>query len=152
MRFAGKGDIMENTSRREKAMALHREGYNCAQAVVLAFADMLPLDNKTLAKLSSSFGGGIGGMREVCGTVSGMAVVLGFLYGNPDPRDRIAKSEHNARIQELTGEFRERNGDIVCRRLLGLEAVPGKELKKRPCGEYVGDAAEFLEEYISAHS
>ena len=143
---------MEEVSRREKAMALHREGYNCAQAVVLAFEDLLPADHETLAKLSSSFGGGIGGMREVCGTVSGMAMVLGFLYGNPVPGDRAAKAEHSARVQELAGKFRERNGDIVCRRLLGLEQVPGQALKKRPCGEYVGDAAEFLEEYISSHS
>lgn len=143
---------MESNTRREKAMALHREGYNCAQAVVLAFEDMLPADKETLAKLSSSFGGGIGGMREVCGTVSGMAMVLGFLYGNSDPGDRTAKSAHNARVQELARRFRERNGDIVCRRLLGLEPVPGKTLQKRPCSEYVGDAAEFLEEYISANS
>ncbi len=143
---------MEESSRREKAMALHRQGYNCAQSVVLAYEDLLPLDQETLTKLSSSFGGGIGGMREVCGAVSGMAMVLGFLYGNADPVDRAAKGEHNARIQELAGKFRERNGEIVCKRLLGLEPVPGKELKKRPCGEYVGDAAEVLEEYISAHS
>ena len=143
---------MDIASRREKAMALHKEGYNCAQAVVLAFEDLLALDRETLAKLSSSFGGGIGGMREVCGTVSGMAMVLGFLYGNSDPSDRTAKAEHSARVQALAGKFRERNGDIVCRRLLGLEPVPGKTLKKRPCGEYVGDAAEFLEEYISANS
>ena len=133
-------------------MALHRQGYNCSQSVVLAFEDLLPLDQEPLANLSSSFGGGIGGMREVCGAVSGMAMVLGFLYGNADPADRAAKGEHNARIQELAGKFRDRNGEIVCKRLLGLEPVPGKELKKRPCGEYVGDAAEFLEEYISAHS
>lgn len=143
---------MESETRREKAMALHRQGYNCAQSVVLAYEDLLPLDKEALAKLSSSFGGGIGGLREVCGAVSGMAIVLGFLYGNADPADRAAKGEHNARIQELAGKFRERNGEIVCKRLLGLEPVPGKELKKRPCGEYVGDAAEFLEEYISAHS
>ena len=144
--------IMDTASRREKAISLHSEGYNCAQAVVLAFEDLLPLDRETLAKLSSSFGGGIGGMREVCGTVSGMAMVLGFLYGNSVPSDRAAKAEHSARVQELAGKFRERNGDIVCRRLLGLEPVPGKTLKKRPCSEYVGDAAEFLEEYISAIS
>ena len=133
-------------------MALFREGYNCAQSVVLAYEDLLPLDRETLAKLSASFGGGISGMREVCGAVSGMAMVLGFLYGNSDPSDRVAKGEHYARVQELAGKFRERNGEIVCKRLLGLEPVPGRELKKRPCGEYVGDAAEFLAEYISSHS
>ena len=143
---------MENKSRREKAMALHGEGYNCAQSVMLAFEDMLPLDRQTLAKLSSSFGGGIGGMREVCGAVSGMAMVLGFLYGNFIPGDKASKAEHSARVQELAGKFRERNGDIICRRLLGLETVPGKELRKKPCGEYVGDAAEFLEDYISSQS
>lgn len=151
-RQAGKERNMDTIGRREKAMALHGQGYNCAQSVVLAFEDLLPLDGETLARLSASFGGGIGGMREVCGAVSGMAMVLGFLYGNSDPKDRAAKGEHSARVQALAGKFRERNGEVVCKRLLGLEPVPGKELKKRPCGEYVGDAAEFLEEYISSHS
>ena len=143
---------MENVSRREKAVALHAEGYNCAQSVVLAFEDLLPAERDTLAGISSSFGGGIGGMREVCGAVSGMAMVLGFLYGSPVPGDKAAKADHNARIQSLTGEFRERIGDIICRRLLGLEAVPGQALNKKPCAEYVGDAAEILEKYISSHS
>ena len=143
---------MEELSRKEKALALFKQGYNCAQSVVLAFEDLLPADRETLARLSSSFGGGMGGMREVCGTVSGMAMVLGFLYGNSVPGDRAAKAEHAARVQELAGKFRGRNGDIICKRLLGLESVPGKTLVKRPCSEYVCDAAEFLEEYISAHS
>ena len=68
-------------TKKERAMALFTQGYNCAQSVVLAFADELDADEATLARLSSSFGGGFGRMREVCGAVSCMAIVLGLLEG-----------------------------------------------------------------------
>ena len=106
--------------RKEKAMALFEEGYNCAQAVFLAFEDLHGFDRHTAAALSSSFGGGMGRLREVCGTVSGMFMVAGVLYGYEDPKDREAKAEHYARIQELAGMFEQQNGSIVCRELLGL--------------------------------
>ena len=126
--------------RRERAMALFEEGYNCAQSVFLAFSDLHGMDPHTAAALSSSFGGGLGRLREVCGAVSGM-----FL---------------TARIQELAKAFEEKNGSIVCRELLGLsvtreEPTPKERTaeyyKKRPCKELVGDAAEILEKYIAEH-
>ena len=146
-------------TRREKAMQLVEEGDNCAQSVFLAFEDLHGIDRKTAAKLSSSFGGGMGRLREVCGAVSGMFMTAGVLYGYDDPKASTEKSEHYGRIQELAKAFEEKNGSIVCRELLGLEVkretpVPeartAEYYKKRPCKELVGDAAEILEAYIKA--
>lgn len=147
-------------TRKEMAIQNFLDGYNCSQSVVLAFADLLPIDITLLKRLSSSFGGGLGRMREVCGTVSGMAIVLGLLYGYDNPRDPEAKNAHYARIQEVSKLFEEKNGSIICRELLGLSikhdvpiAEPRTETyyKKRPCKELAGQAAEILEDYIALH-
>lgn len=146
--------------RREKAMELFEQGYNCSQSLVLAFADLYELDEKTAAAVSSSFGGGMGRLREVCGSVSGMFLVAGLLYGYTEPGAREEKAGHYARIQELAKKFEEKNGSIVCRTLLGLSVqrespVPSERTaeyyKKRPCRQLIGDAAEILEAYINAH-
>jgi len=138
----------------EKAQALFMEGYNCAQAVTLAFADDMGLDRETAARISSSFGGGLGRLREVCGCVSGMAFVAGELYGYADPKAVEEKAAHYALIQELAKEFKERNGSIICRELLsGItgDTAPTPEkrtesyYKKRPCARLAADAAEILE-------
>ena len=147
-------------TRKELAMNYFKEGFNCTQAVVLAFEDLTGLDKSTLLKLSSSFGGGFGRMREICGSISGMGIILGILYGYDDSSSREDKSAHYARIQEISKKFEEKNGSIVCRELLGLaqkhdnpvpEARTEGYYKKRPCVELVGDSAEILEEYINAH-
>ena len=147
-------------TRREKAMRLFSEGYNCAQSLFLAFEDVVHMDRKAAAVMSSSFGGGMGRLREVCGTVSGMFLVAGILYGYDDPKDYEGKKEHYARIQELAAAFEAQNGSIVCRELLGLEVKhdhyapsPRTEeyYKKRPCRELAGDAAQILDEYIQKH-
>ena len=95
-------------------------------------------------------------MREVCGTVSGMAIVAGILYGYADPKIPGAVQKHYALVQELAGKFREINGSIICRELLGdnsaLRPTPdprnAEYYKKRPCPELVGIAADILDEYI----
>ncbi len=141
----------------EKARSLFEEGYNCAQAVFLAFSDRTGLSPETAAALSSSFGGGMGRLREVCGAVSGMFMVIGALYGYADPKDAQAKKQHYERIQLLAQKFRDENGSIICRELLGLgkgpdspvpEARTAAYYKKRPCGELVACAAAITEEYI----
>lgn len=143
----------------EKARELFKQGYNCSQAVLLAFEDVTGLDGKTALMLSSSFGGGMGRLREVCGAVSGMFMVIGILYGYSDPKDQAGKTEHYARIQRLAEEFRQENGSIICRELLGLGGgadTPVPELrtesyyKKRPCAEMVASAAAITERYIEA--
>ncbi len=141
----------------EKAKSLFKQGYNCSQAVLLAFSDVTGLDEKTALMLSSSFGGGMGRMREVCGAVSGMFMVIGILCGYDDPADHVGKSAHYTRLQQLAAQFREKNGSIICRDLLGLGSgadnpVPEHRTeayyKKRPCAEMVADAAEITEQYL----
>ncbi len=147
----------ESSERAVRARALFFGGYNCAQAVALAFSDLIDMDEKLLAQALSSFGGGLGRMREVCGTVSGMSFVAGALYGYDDPAASQEKAEHYARIQQLAGTFAAVNGSIICRELLGLskpgasEPTPEKRTeeyyKKRPCDQLVAIAAAILEEY-----
>lgn len=148
---------IEKSKYAQKAMQLFKEGYNCSQAVFLAFEDKYDMDHKTALMLSSSFGGGMGRLREVCGSVSGMSMVAGILYGYADPTDNQQKSEHYKRIQELAGEFEKRNHSIVCRELLGLgqgkdhyvpEDRTKEYYKKRPCVELVGMSAAIMEQYI----
>ena len=141
----------------KKARELFEKGYNCSQAVLLSFADEIGLDEQTILKISSSFGAGMGRMREVCGAVSGMFMVAGMMYGYTDPYDHKTKTEHYKRIQYLAEKFKEENTSIVCRELLGLSAkvnnsslekttIPHK--KKRPCSELVEQAVEIMDEYI----
>ena len=137
------------------------DGYNCAQAVVLAFAQDFGLDKKTAVMLSSSFGGGMGRLREVCGAVSGMFMVLGLKYGYASPEDNQAKKELYKKVQEVAGLFKDDNGSIICRELLGLNQTgksdPTPELrtesyyKKRPCKDLVKFAADLVDEYIKNH-
>ena len=145
------------TLHEERALDLFREGYNCSQAVMLAFCDLMDMDEKTALKISSSFGGGIGRMREVCGAVSGMFMVAGMLYGYTDADDREGKNEHYKRIQELAGQFKELNGSYICREL--LKDVPhttdhistertAEFYKLRPCERMVCDAARLMDTYI----
>ncbi|HEX3022779.1 MAG TPA: C-GCAxxG-C-C family protein [Lachnospiraceae bacterium] len=139
-------------------MDLFKSGYNCSQAVFLAFCDEYGMDIETALKISSSFGGGMGRLREVCGAVSGMFMVAGMIYGYTDPKDNGTKSEHYERIQYLAKQFEKENGSIICRELLGLgkgKDSPVPELrtaeyyKKRPCVELVGMAAGIMEKYIN---
>nr|MBP3598645.1 C_GCAxxG_C_C family protein [Eubacterium sp.] len=150
-------------SRKEKAMELFAQGYNCSQSVVLAYADILGLDWEQAAKLSASFGGGLGRLRHVCGSVSGMSMVAGMLTATADPTDKEQKKENYEVVQQLAKEFEKRNGSIICRELLGLDddqknsvgadyrtgATPEPRTKeyykKRPCKELVGEACEILE-------
>ena len=110
-----------------RAAALFLEGYSCSQAVAAAFSDVTGLDEKTSARLASSFGGGMGRMREVCGAVSGMLLVLGMLYGYDDPADTAGKRELYSRVQAMAEEFRAENGSIICRDLLRNKFHPPRK-------------------------
>lgn len=135
-------------------------GYNCAQAVVMTFADVMELSVEGAARIAAPFGGGMGRLREVCGTVSGMAMVAGALSPSTDPKNMSERQANYALVQHFAEAFRRENGDIVCRRLLGLEprevaaegAMPSERTaeyyRKRPCVEYVATAARIVAEYI----
>ena len=141
----------------DKAEALFRRGYNCSQAVLCAFDDLTGLEHDLAAKIGSSFGGGLGRMREVCGAVSGAAMVLGILRGYSDPEDVQAKRGHYHLVQEFASVFREKNGSIICRELLsGAPVVKGDDpeprtesyYRKRPCPELVREAAEITAQLL----
>ena len=148
-------------ARARAARAYFLQGYGCAQSVLLAFSDLTGLDEKTSARLGSSFGGGMGRLRQVCGGVTGAFAVLGLLCGYDDPTDKEGKSRHYADIRELARRFSERSrgNSIVCRDLLmgaGLSGEAGGEAeartaayyKKRPCPDLVALAAEILAEML----
>lgn len=150
----------------EKAKRLFKEeGYNCCQAVVLAYNDIFGIDTATAAAMASGFGGGMGRMREVCGSVSGMVMLAGLIAPASDPSIKIDRTRNYALVQDVAGEFKRQNGSIICKELLGLspagspEAVPKLEspepsdrtpeyYKKRPCEELVGISARIIGEKI----
>ena len=117
---------MTKEERTERAKALHRQGCNCCQSVVMAYADRLPIDTEAAMNVSAPFGRGLAGTREVCGCVSGMAMVCGLTGHAGDARQLIEK-------------FREEEGDIVCGRLLAQG--------KKPCNQMVGDAAGMISDF-----
>ncbi len=140
----------------ELAEELFYQGYNCAQSVAGAFAEEMGMDFDAAVKLASSFGGGMGRLREVCGAVSGMFLAAGAICGYSDPKDPAAKKEHYERIQLLAARFKEETGSIICRELLGSmgqdtnpapEARTAEYYRKRPCPKMIRLAAEILENY-----
>ena len=146
-------------TRGEKAEALFLEGYNCPQSVVLAFADKLPMDAETAARLVSAFGGGMSRMREVCGAASGMLFVLGALEGYANPADTDGKTALYTHGQALIRAFAETNGkgSFICAEILGKPRVPEPPVpeartesyyKARPCGKIVRAAADALGRYL----
>ena len=144
-------------TRKEKAMQSFLDGYNCSQCIMLAFEDLLTIDLDTALKIASPFGGGMGRLREVCGSVSGMFMVLGYIYGYSDPKDATGKKDLYAHIQEVARRYEEANGSIICRDLLGLSVqhdtpAPSERTPeyyaKRPCAAKIGSAAEILEAYL----
>lgn len=145
---------MENHA--ERAARLFREGCNCAQSVFLAYMDMTGMDRDTAIRVSASFGGGMGRLREVCGGVSGAIMALGMICAPLDPTDQDAKAEHYRRVQEIARRFREKNNTLICRELLGDMAGSGhipevrteEYYKKRPCERFVYDGAAALEEVL----
>lgn len=139
----------------EKAEELFALGYNCSQAVYAAFAEEMGMSVETAARLASGLGGGVGRLREVCGAVTGMTLVLSALYGGYAPEDKDGKAELYKKVQFCAGKFKEENGSIVCRDLTGLRSgspVPADRNESyyhaRPCKALVGCAAGILEEFL----
>ncbi len=143
----------------EKAKELFKSGYNCSQAVLGVFCEELGFDFETAMKLASSFGGGMGRMREVCGTVSGMFMAAGLAFSSGESSGADKANQYKI-VQELAKRFRDKNGSIICRELLqGVESsttpVPSERTetyyKKRPCIELVGDSVEIFEEFLKEY-
>ena len=148
------------TERAKQAGRYFAEGYNCAQAVAISFEKELGMEKEAVARLMSSFGGGMGRMREVCGAVSGALLVLGWLKGYNGSEDDETKMKHYTRVQEFARRFKELHGSIICRELLkGVpllqENTPMPEerteeyYKRRPCAIIVEDAVTVLEQILA---
>ena len=123
----------------ENARSMFLEGVNCAQAVFAVFAEDYGIPREQALKLSSSFGGGLGRMGEVCGAVSGMAMALGLAEGNTDKEGKLA---HYEKVRALVDRFSQVNGGYICRELLASGS-------KGRCADFVYSAAEILENYFN---
>lgn len=142
----------------EKATALFKEGYNCSQSVVAAFADLYGFTHEQALKMSASFGGGIGRMRQTCGAACGLFMLAGLESGCTEGKDREGKEANYKLVQQFAEEFRKRNGSLICAELLGLaknaptpttpEARTAEYYKKRPCVKMVEEAARIFAEFL----
>lgn len=148
--------ILEH-SRKEQAVEAFFGGCNCAQAVFATYADLFGIDRQTAMNLTNSMGGGISRLREVCGTVSAIALLTGLAEGAIDPQDLQAREKIYGRTRELLSLFEEENGSLICRELLGkagreAASMPSERTpeyyKKRPCAKYVAGAAKIIEENL----
>lgn len=135
-----------------------RSGCNCSQSVICAFMDCTGLDYDTSMKLGSSFGGGFGRLREVCGAFSGAALIAGLLWGYSDTTDKSLKADHYALIQDMAARFKKLHGSMICREMLaGIESSTDSNpsdrtaeyYKKRPCPQIAASAAAILDEIIA---
>jgi C_GCAxxG_C_C family probable redox protein len=149
-------------NRIQRAVELFKSGYNCSQSVVAAFADLYGFTEEQALRMSASFGGGIGRMRQTCGAACGMFLLAGLDTGAVDAEDRAGKSHNYEVVQQLAERFKAENGSLICAELLGLsttaahrdtQAEPRTDLyyKKRPCARMVFTAATLMDEYIAAH-
>lgn len=148
------GRVTLEESRTEQAVEAFLGGCNCAQAVFSTYADLFGIEKQTAMNLTNSMGGGISRLREVCGTVSAIAMLTGLAEGNVDPGDLKAREKVYRRTRDLLAEFEKENGSLICRDLLGIlgrdqSAKPSERTpeyyKKRPCARFVACAARIIE-------
>ena len=146
-------DKNELEKRTEQALTYFYDGYNCSQAVFMAYSDLYDMDKELAAKISSSFGGGMGRLREVCGAVTGMFMVLGLHYPATDVKDKAAKTNNYAAVQRTAAEFKLEMGSFICADLLNIKRAPENSTPSernvkyhalRPCDRCVAMAAEIL--------
>ena len=143
------------SEKEETARKLFRDGRNCAQAVFCTFCEDFGIDVETGLKLSSSFGGGMGKLREVCGAVSGMFMVAGLKYGYTSNDNSLEKAEHYKLIQNLAEKFKQKFGTIICREILKIDSdgyIPSERTQEyyetRPCEECIATAAKITAELL----
>lgn len=150
----------EYEDRIQLAVDYFKEGYNCSQAVFLAFADIYGIEKETAKRLSAGFGGGVGRMRMMCGAVSGMVMLAGLETGQTEGNDSTGKANCYQEVQSMVNLFKERNGSVICAELLSMngckvvsdsnvpDARNAEYYKKRPCAQKVASAARIFAEYL----
>ena len=147
-------------TKQEQAQEFFKKGYNCSQSVFATFCQDFGIDLETGLKLSSSFGGGMGGLRQVCGAVTAMLMITGLKYGYIDSNDINLKNKHYKLIQNLAKEFTDKFGSIICKELLLSNANIKKDVsmpeqrtpqyyKVRPCERFVVYATELTEKTLN---
>ncbi|MBQ9144246.1 MAG: C_GCAxxG_C_C family protein [Paludibacteraceae bacterium] len=149
----------EIQQRVDKAVALFKHGFNCSQSVFAACADLYGINDEALAlRLSASFGGGIGRMRQTCGAACGMFLLAGLHNGSAIPHDADGKKQNYALVQDLAAQFKAENGSLICAELLGIahkpqdpqpEARTDAYYQKRPCADMVASAVRI---FLTQHS
>lgn len=145
-------------SKTDKALSLFSNNFNCSQAVFTAFAADFGIDEELALKLGTSFGGGARN-GEICGAVSGALLVLGLKYGHYNAADNEQKSRAYQIAVDYTKRFKEANGSIVCRDLLGYDltnpdemaCIKEKELFTDICPKMVKSAVEILESVLAEY-
>ena len=147
----------EIESRVERAKALFKQGFNCSQSVFAACADLYNIDETTALRISASFGGGIGRMRQTCGAACGMFMLAGLENGSATPGDAEGKKQNYALVQKLAAKFKDENGSLICSELLGIAPKPQEPTpetrtdayyQKRPCVEMVASAVRIYLENL----
>jgi len=150
-------DTRRQTDRIEQAAACFQEGFSCSQSVLATFAPQLGMDRDLALKVSGAFGAGMGRMGETCGAVTGAFMVIGLLHGRTKAEDQETKEKAYALVAELADQFRQRNGSLKCRELLGcdLGTPEGQQyahdhgLTATRCVKFVRDAAEIVERMLA---
>ncbi len=143
---------------KQKARELFLQGFNCSQSVFAAFCDRFDIDENTAKKISAGLGGGVGRQREVCGAVSGAAMVIGSITAATDGDDEQKKMKNYELVREFCEKFTQMHSSIICRDLLEIAADKKESAKPdsrtddyyrdRPCLKIVEDAAEILMQMI----
>jgi len=140
----------------EAAVACFREGFTCSQAILSVWSGRFGLEREMALRVASVFGGGMAGLGEVCGAVTGALIVIGLKHGQTEAKDKETKQKNYALVRDFTGRFRARNGSLSCRELLGcdlstaegMETARSRGLFTERCPRFVRDAAEILEEIL----
>lgn len=139
--------------REEKAAAYFLSGTNCAQAVLMAYADLLGLTEDQAAMVAVGHGGGMGRLRLHCGAFSAAVMLAGVIEG-PDGAKKEHRPQTYARVQEIHRRFVEVNGTISCAELLGRAGVPENPTpeertpeyyRRRPCERVIRSACNIID-------
>jgi C_GCAxxG_C_C family probable redox protein len=139
-----------------KAVSCFKEGFSCSQAILSTYGQELGLDKDIALKISGAFGGGMAGMAETCGAVTGAFMVIGLKYGKIRPEDEESKRKAYALVKDFVKRFKAKNSSIVCKELLGCDiSIPqgvkmfkDKNLINTLCPQFVQDAAEIIEQIL----
>jgi len=140
----------------DQAVSCFKSGFSCSQAILSTYAEQLGLNKDIALKISGTFGGGMAGMAETCGAVTGAFMVIGLKYGKIRPEDEESKRKAYALVKDFVKRFKEKNSSIICKELLGcdISAPEGakifkdKNLINTLCSQFVKDAAEIIEKIL----